>query len=89
MFTEILCRVLQIAVFVIIGWVILSYVVNYGRLPYGHPVRRVFDILERVIQPVLQPIRAVVPAVRVGSGALDLSPIILIFGIWILQMIFC
>jgi YggT family protein len=85
----IICTLLQIAFWGIIAWVILSYVVAYGRLPYGHPVRRIYDALEKVMQPLLRPIRALIPSVRMGSVALDLSPIILILGISILRTIVC
>jgi len=89
MFTDIFCWVLQIATWGIIAWVILSYVVAYGRLPYSHPVRRIYDALEKVMQPLLRPIRALIPSVRMGSAALDLSPIILIIGIFLLQSVVC
>jgi|COG998Drversion2_1049125.scaffolds.fasta_scaffold00607_8 YggT family protein len=87
--STIICTLLQIAFWGIIAWVILSYVVAYGRLPSGHPVRRIYDALEKVMQPLLRPIRALIPSVRMGSVALDLSPIILILGISILRGIVC
>jgi len=40
-----------------------------------------------MIEPILRPIRAVVPPVRMGGAALDLSPLILIVGIQILLAI--
>jgi len=85
----IICLILNLAFWGIIGWIILSYVVTFGRLSYGHPVRRVYDALEGVMQPVLRPIRAVVPPVRMGGAALDLSPMILILGIIVLRIVFC
>jgi YggT family protein len=50
----------------IIIWVIVSWV-----LPPYHPLR---EALDRVIDPMLAPIRRVMPV----TGALDLSPMILI-----------
>jgi uncharacterized protein YggT (Ycf19 family) len=41
--------------------------------------------LDRIIYPVILPIRRVVPPIRIGGGALDLSPIILLIGIRILM----
>lgn len=87
MIGSIVCLILTIAFWAIIGWIILSYVVAYGRMPYGHPVRRVYDALEKVMQPVLRPIRAVIPPVRIGGAALDLSPMILILTIWVLRIV--
>ena len=56
----------DLLVFVVIISVILSYVLE----PY-HPVRRGVDM---IVEPMLMPIRRVVPLV----GMLDLSPIVLI-----------
>jgi YggT family protein len=76
---------LDLAFYAIIIWVILSYVINFGRLPWGHPVRKVYDAIDRVLQPILTPLRRVLPPLRLGGVALDLSPLVLIFGISILR----
>lgn len=65
-------------------WIVLSWIVGFGRLPFDHPIRRIYEVMSRIIEPVLRPIRAVIPPVRIGGAALDLSPLILIFGISIL-----
>ena len=78
---------LLLALVVIVGWVILSYVVAYGRLPWGHPVRRIYDAIDNFLQPVLSPLRRVLPPVRIGARGLDLSPMVLMFGIAILRAI--
>ena len=62
----------DLLVLVVIVSVILSYVME----PY-HPVRRWVDM---IVEPMLTPIRRVVPLV----GMLDLSPIVLIILIRIL-----
>ena len=56
----------QIVTYIVLVHVILSYVVN----PY-HPVRVAID---RLVAPLLNPIRRVVPLI----GMFDISPIILI-----------
>lgn len=71
----------------LLAWIVLSYIVVFGRIPYDHPIRRLYDALSKVIEPILRPIRAVVPPVRVGGAALDLSPLILIVGLQILVAI--
>ena len=76
---------LDIAFWAILVWIILSYVINFGRLPWGHPVRRVYDAIDRVMQPILAPLRRVLPPVRFGGVALDLSPLILIIGLRLLR----
>jgi len=80
-----LSLLLTIAYWGLIVWIILSYVVSFGRLPYGHPVRKVYDGLASAINPVLAPIRRVLPPVRLGGMALDLSPLVLFFAIAILR----
>ena len=62
-------------------WIILSYLVTFGRLSWDHPVRKVYDALSKIIEPVLRPIRSVVPPVRMGGASLDLSPLIPILGL--------
>ena len=57
--------------------VIVSVVLSYFMDPY-HPVRRSID---SVVEPMLAPIRRVVPLV----GMLDFSPIILIILIQVLS----
>lgn len=65
-------------------WIVLSYIVNFGRLGWDHPVRKIYDGLSKVIEPLLRPIRAVVPPLRIGGSAMDLSPLILIVGLQLL-----
>jgi len=86
---DLICAVLGVATWVIIAWIVLSYVVNFGRLGWDHPVRRLYDALSRVIEPVMRPIRKVIPPLRIGGAALDLSPVILILGISLLRRVIC
>jgi len=86
---DLLCAVLGVAVWVIIAWIVLSYVVNFGRLGWDHPVRRLYDALSKLIEPIMRPIRNVIPPLRVGGAALDLSPVILILGIGLLRRLIC
>ncbi len=62
-------------------WIVLSYIVSFGRLGWDHPVRKIYDALSKIIEPILRPIRNVIPPVRIGGTALDLSPLILILGL--------
>lgn len=86
---DLVCLVLQVFVLAIIAWIVLSYIVAFGRLNWGHPVRKVYDALAKGIDPILRPIRAVIPPVRMGGAALDLSPLILIIGVTLLRAIIC
>jgi YggT family protein len=83
----ILRSIVQLLSLALLAWIVLSYIVVFGRIPYDHPIRKIYDALSKVIEPILRPIRAVVPPVRVGGAALDLSPLILIVGLQILAAI--
>lgn len=83
----ILRSLVQLISLALLVWIVLSYIVVFGRIPFDHPIRRLYELLSRMIEPILRPIRAVVPPVRVGGAALDLSPLILIFGLQILAAV--
>jgi YggT family protein len=59
----------------IIIWVVVTWI-----LPPYHPLR---EALDRIIEPMLAPIRRVLPA----TGMIDLSPMILIILIELLSRI--
>ena len=82
-----ICLQLNLASLALFAWIILSYVVNFGRLPWGHPIRRVYDALSNAINPILMPIRRVLPPLRAGTVGLDLSPLVLFLGIIVLRSI--
>lgn len=72
---QIIHRLIQFIVLIVIIQVVLSYFMD----PY-HPVRRFMD---RVVEPMLLPIRRIVPPI----GMVDLSPLILIIALQVLDMI--
>ena len=86
---DLLCRLLYFAWILLLAWIILSYVVNFGRLPWGHPIRRIYDGMSNVINPILRPIRSVMPPLRAGGMGLDLSPMVLFLIIILLQNLVC
>ncbi len=61
---------------ILILLVILSVILSYFMDPY-HPIRRGLD---RIVEPMLNPIRRVVPLV----GMLDFSPLVLLILIQII-----
>ena len=46
-------------------------------------LRQIYESINRLVEPVLRPIRNVMP----NTGALDLSPLVLIIGAKILQIV--
>jgi YggT family protein len=67
--------------YAVFAWVILSWI----RVSSTHPMGRVQMFLDRIIYPVILPIRRVIPPIRIGGGALDLSPIVLLLGVQLLR----
>lgn len=77
---DLLVLLLQIYFYAVLAWVVLSWI----QVSSTHPLGRVQVFLDRIIYPVILPIRRVIPPVRLGGGALDLSPIVLLIGLRIL-----
>lgn len=71
---------LTIYFYAVFAWVILSWI----RVSSSHPLGKVQMFLDRIIYPVILPLRRIIPPIRLGGGALDLSPIVLLLGIQIL-----
>lgn len=74
-----LIRLIQIAEQLLVLLVIASAVLSYFMSPY-HQVRQTID---RIVEPMLMPIRRVVPLM----GSLDFSPLVLIILIQILSSV--
>lgn len=49
-----------------------------------HPVAR---FLRQITEPVLAPIRRVVPPLQAGGGYIDLSPMVALLLLWVLERI--
>ncbi len=77
---DIVVFVLQLYWFVVVAWIILSWI----PVPSDHPLGRVSVMFDRLIYPVILPLRRVIPPLRLGGALLDLSPIVLLIGIQIL-----
>lgn len=71
---SLVCLVLYLYSLALFAWVILSWV----RISSTHPLAKVQLMLDRIIYPVILPIRRVIPPLRIGGAAIDLS-VILVF----------
>ena len=80
MISGLLQTALQIYSFAVLAWIIMSWIA----VSSSHPLGGLQAFLDRIIYPVILPIRRVIPPIRIGGGALDLSPIVLLIGIRIL-----
>jgi YggT family protein len=70
--TAIVCTIIQIYMFVVLIRIFMSWIPPTPGTTYA----QVYEVFDRLTDPVLAPIRAVLPPVRMGAMALDLSPIV-------------
>ena len=53
--------------------------------PVSGPMRTVYNLLVDVTEPVLRPVRRLIPPIRLGMMALDLSPILVFIVIQVIR----
>ena len=79
---EVISLLLDVAFMVVLVHVILSWLISFNVLNLRQPmVATVWDGLCRLLEPVYQPIRRILP----NTGALDLSPLVAFILIIILR----
>ncbi len=81
---QVVLLALNILWWIIIASAILSWLLAFNILDYRNNfVRTVADMLHRLTEPLYRPIRNVLP----NLGGLDLSPLVLLLGIFFLQQL--
>jgi YggT family protein len=80
-----------VCILLTVYWVILLVRIlsSWFPIPPSGPIRTVMDLVFAVTEPVLRPIRGLLPPVRMGAMAFDLSPIIVFVIIQVLQLSIC
>ena len=74
---DILCVVLTIYTILLFVRVLVSWAYLFGfRPPFSGPMRTILDLLDDVTDPVLRPLRAMIPPIRAGGVGIDLSIIV-------------
>jgi len=85
-FTRLLCVALTLLWVILLVRVVLSWIQLAGvRPPPTGPLRSAYDLLFDVTEPVLRPLRRIVPP----AGMFDLSVVIAFVIIIVLQQAFC
>jgi YggT family protein len=84
----IIIGLLYLFLLVLIAYSILSWVVAAGRLAYDSPVIKIQRVLSAICEPVLRPVRKIIPPVRVGGVALDLSVLVVFLLVDVLISVF-
>jgi YggT family protein len=75
-------KVIDIYTWIVIGGAIMSWLVAFGVVNVSNKfIRMVVDVLYRLTDPVLRPIRSVLP----NLGGVDISPVILLLGLFFLR----
>src|SRR5438067_13184665 len=81
-FLTLVSTVISIYVWLLIAQAVLSWLVAFGIVNrYNRVVATIGDFLWRVTEPLLRPIRRVLP----DLGGSDISPVILILLLWLLR----
>jgi YggT family protein len=79
---DVLLLVLQIYTYIIIVVAIMSWLIAFNVINvYNDVVRTIWNALNAVTEPLLKPIRSILPA----FGGLDISPVILLLLIFLVQ----
>jgi YggT family protein len=81
---DVLLVVLQLYTYVIIAAVILSWLAAFNVVNrYNDLVRSIWNLVNALTEPLLRPIRGAVP----NLGGIDISPLILLLLIFLLERI--
>ena len=60
---------------------------SFTRIPYNRVLNAVLEFVRETTDPYLNLFRRFIPMARVGPAAIDLSPIVAVFVLFILQAI--
>jgi YggT family protein len=81
---DVLLVVLQIYTYVIIAAAILSWLVAFNVVNrYNEVVRSIWNLVTALTEPLLRPIRELVP----NLGGIDISPVILLLLVFFLERV--
>ena len=81
-FIEVILILLDVVWWLIIISVVASWLVAFGVINTRNPtVYRILDLLNRTTDPILRPFRRLIPPM----GGLDLSPMVVLLIIYVLQ----
>ncbi len=80
---NLLLNIIQIYTFIVIAQVILSWMTAFSVINRHNPfVQSVGVFLYRATEPALRPIRNFLRRLIGDMGGIDISPLILILGLW-------
>jgi YggT family protein len=75
-------KVIDIYTWIVIAGAIMSWLVAFGVVNISNKfIRMAVDVLYRLTEPVLRPIRRILP----NLGGVDISPVILLLGLFFVR----
>ncbi len=81
---QILLLILDIAQWIILAHIIMSWLINFQVLNLRQPiVAQIWDGLNRILEPIYSRVRSVLPQM----GGLDLAPLVVLIGVYALRII--
>ncbi len=81
---DVILLILQLYTWVIIISAVLSWMLAFNVLNYDNQVvRSIWTAINALTEPLLRPIRRIMP----NLGAVDISPVVLLLGIFLLERI--
>ena len=79
---DVLMLALQLYIYVLIASAVMSWLVAFGVVNMRNEiVRQIWNFLYQVTEPALRPIRRIIP----NLGGVDISPILLLLVIFLIQ----
>lgn len=79
---KLLIFILQVYFYIIIASVIVSWLIAFEVVNIKNPqAQNLVNLLNKLTEPVYKPLRKFIPPI----GGIDITPIVVIFGIFILQ----
>ncbi len=85
---SLIADLLYLFLLVLIAYSVLSWFTVSGRLAYDSPVIKIQRVLASICEPVLRPVRNLIPPVRVGGVGIDLSVLIVFLVVDVLISVF-
>jgi YggT family protein len=77
-----LLQIIDIYQWIVVATVVLSWLVAFNVVNMSNQVvRQIAYTLQRLTEPVLAPIRNALPSL----GGVDISPVVLLLGLWFLR----
>jgi YggT family protein len=77
---DFICLILNLFWLLVLARMVMSWV----RISPGTAVASIYSVVFNITEPVLGPLRRMIPPVRMGISAIDVSPIIVIVVIIII-----